>query len=92
MPGKLWPHNMYTRDMVAGILEMKRLKKDKFPGGFEKCFKQVFGQNPPHRSTYYDQVKKWNLVEQSVRDAATVAPRNSSGHWSTFSKAIPLKK
>lgn len=83
---------MYTRDMVAGFQEMHRLKKDKFPGGFDERFKQVFGQKAPHRSTYYDQLKKWNLAEQSVRDAATVAKRNSAGHWSTFSKANPLKK
>jgi hypothetical protein len=78
--------------MVAGFQEMHHLKKEKFPGGFEERFKQVFGQPAPRRSTYYDQLKKWNLVEQSVRDTATVAERNSAGHWSTFSKAIPLKK
>lgn len=83
---------MYTRDMVAGFLEMQRLKKKKHPGGFEERFQQVFGQRAPRRSTYYDQVKKWNVAEQSVRDAATIAKRNSSGHWSTFSKANPLKK
>ena len=70
---------------------MHRLKQDKFPGGFEGCFKQVFGQKAPHRSMYHDQVKKWNLVSQSVCDAATVAERNSAGHWSTFSKEIPLR-
>lgn len=91
MPGKLWPHNMYTRDMVAGFQEMHRLKKDKFPGGFEGHFEHVFGQKAPHRSTYHDQLKKWNLVKQSVRDAAAVAKRNSAGHWSTFSKVIPLR-
>ena len=52
MPGKLWPHNMYTRDMVAGFQEMHRLKLEKFPGGFEGCFQQVFKQKAPRRSTY----------------------------------------
>jgi len=77
--------------MVAGFQEMHRLKKEKLPGGFEERFKQVFGQKAPRRSTYHDQLKKWNLAEQSDRDAATVAKRNSSGHWSAFSKGIPLR-
>ena len=92
MPEKLWPHNMYTRDMVAGFQEMSRLKKFKFPGTFQGRFERVFGQKAPNRSTYHDQLKRWNIVEQSVRDAATVAERNSAGHWSTISKAVPLKK
>ena len=92
MPGKLWPHNMYLRDMAAGFLEMDRLKKLRFLGGFQGCFEKVFGQKAPNRSTYHDQLKRWNLVAQSVRDAATVAERNSAGHWSSISKTIPLKK
>jgi len=82
---------MYTRDMVAGFQEMSRLKKSKFPGGFQGRFERVFGQKAPNRSTYHDQLKRWNLAEQSARDAATVAERNSAGHWSAFSKANPLK-
>jgi len=92
MPGKLWPHNMYARDMAAGFQEMNRLKKLKFPGGFQGRFERVFGQKAPNRSTYCDQLKRWNLTEQSVRDAATIAERNSAGHWSIISKANPLKK
>ena len=91
MPGKSWPHNMYARDMVAGFQEMNRLKKLKFPGGFQARFEKVFRQKAPNRSTYHDQLKRWNLAEQPARDAATVAERNSAGHWSTFSKANPLK-
>jgi hypothetical protein len=83
---------MYARDMAAGFLEMNRLKKLRFPGGFRGRFERVFGQKAPNRSTYCDQLKRWNLAEQSVRDAATVAERNSAGHWSTISKANPLKK
>ena len=92
MPGKFWPHNMYARDMAAGFQEMERLKDAKFPGGFEGRFERVFGQKAPNRSTYHDQLKRWNLLEQSARDAATVAERNSAGHWSNITKAIPLKK
>ena len=92
MPGKHWPHNMYARDMAAGFQEMDRLKKVKFPGGFQARFEKVFRQKAPNRSTYHDQLKRWNIVEKSVRDAATVAERNSAGHWSTISKAVPLKK
>jgi hypothetical protein len=77
--------------MVTGFQEMNRLKKLKFPGGFQGRFEKVFCQKAPNRSTYHDQLKRWNLAEQSVRDAATVAERNSAGHWSTFSKANPLK-
>jgi len=64
--------------MVAGFREMQRLKKAKFPGGFEGRFERAFSQKPPRRSIYHDQIKKWNLVEQSVRDAATAAKRNSA--------------
>ena len=78
--------------MAAGFQEMDRLKKAKFPGGFKGCSEKVFGQKAPNRSTYHDQLKRWNLMEQSVRDAATIAEQNSAGHWSTISKAIPLKK
>ena len=78
--------------MVAGFQEMHRLKLEKFPGGFEGRFKQVFKQKAPRRSTYHDQLRKWNLAEQSQRDAAAIAKRNSAGHWSTFSRTIPLKK
>jgi hypothetical protein len=60
--------------------------------GFKVALKEFFGQKAPNRSTYCDQLKRWNLAEQSVCDAATVAERNSAGHWSTISKANPLKK
>ena len=59
--------------MAAGFQEMNRLKKVKFPGGFQGRFERVFGQKAPNWSTYYDQLKRWNLAEQSVRDTATVA-------------------
>lgn len=83
---------MYARDMAFGFQEMDRLKKAKFPGGFQARFEKKIGQKAPNRSTYHDQLKRWNLVEQSVRDAATVAERNSAGHWSRISKGMPLKK
>jgi hypothetical protein len=82
---------MYARDMAAGFQEMDRLKKVKYPGGFQAHFERVFHQKAPNRSTYHDQLKRWNLVEQCVHDAATVAERNSAGHWSTISKANTLK-
>ena len=59
--------------MAAGFQEMNRLKKVKLPGGFQGHFERVFGQKAPNRSTYHDQLKRWNLAEQSVRDTATVA-------------------
>ncbi|KAF8801528.1 hypothetical protein BYT27DRAFT_7261857 [Phlegmacium glaucopus] len=90
MPGKPWPSNMYVIDMVYGFRQMDELKR-LGNGKFDKRFCEVFKQDTPKTNTYHDQVRKWNSAPPALRDAALKAGRTSAGHWSLFSKAIPLK-
>ncbi|KAF8964866.1 hypothetical protein BDZ97DRAFT_1659645 [Flammula alnicola] len=93
IPGSasVWPSNMYVIDMVYGFRKMDELLKAN-RANYDDRFDQVFGQQPPHPSTYHDQVKRWAIAPTAIREAALSAQRTGAGHWTRFAKLVPLKK
>jgi hypothetical protein len=78
-----WPKDFYVVDIVHGWDKINKRKRQR---GFTvgKAFEAYFGK-PFHRSTYYDQVTKWEeSLTQEQRDSALVARRTHRGVWSSL--------
>ncbi|KAF9550191.1 hypothetical protein CPC08DRAFT_768947 [Agrocybe pediades] len=88
---KRWPNNMYVIDIVYGFRRMAELLAQK-KGNYEEHFMAVFNQPAPRTSTYHDQVKKWNIAPESLRNQYIEANQSSKGHWSVFAAKVPLSR
>ncbi|KAG2152953.1 hypothetical protein DEU56DRAFT_908128 [Suillus clintonianus] len=84
-PAKLWqvwPHGMYTIDMVAGFQQMddKRLRAMYRQ---HELFPLIFGV-PFVKATYHHNHKVWRVTDHTVLAEHEAAGHSSSGLWSHY--------
>ncbi|KJA15026.1 hypothetical protein HYPSUDRAFT_208203 [Hypholoma sublateritium FD-334 SS-4] len=84
-----WYAGWYASDMVEAFQKMSSMKKNR---SYEERFMAAFGQTPPPRSSYYDQVKRWSQAPEKVRADALAAGHTSEGLWVSFVKKISLRR
>ncbi|KAG1895672.1 uncharacterized protein F5891DRAFT_984108 [Suillus fuscotomentosus] len=79
-PRRVWPHGMYTVDMVVGFQQMDIPKFRHY--GQEPLFRLIFGDTPFVKATYHENRKAWRETPLSILKAHKQSGRTQDGLWS----------
>jgi hypothetical protein len=88
LSSSIWHAGMYAIDMMEGFVKIDDPALAHL--GLSERFQHVF-KHPFHKSTYYDQRKRWAMATEEQQKMALDRGHSSSGLWTLFANDVRLK-